>query len=72
MEEIILKERELKEKIINDINASILPFMIIEFMLQDILKQVQIAVQKEYSIAYQNAQEVEEQAKKRGGDKKGK
>ncbi len=72
MEELILKEREVKENIVQIINTSGLPAIVIKPVLQDILRQVELVEQKEYLLAYQNAQEVKEQDKKQGGDKKGK
>lgn len=72
MDELILKERETKESIVQIINTSGLPAMVIKPMLQDILKQVELAEQSEYLIACQNIKNEKEQDKKQGGDKKGK
>ena len=72
MEELILKERETREKIVQTINESGLPAIMVKPMLQDILRQVELVEQNEYSIAYQNSQKTKEQDKKQGGDKKGK
>lgn len=59
MDKLILKEREIKENIIQTINLSELPAMIIKYILEDILKQIELAEQSEYLIAYQNSQKVE-------------
>ena len=51
MEELILKEREFKEKIIEVINNSNLPAFIIKPVLKDLFEQVNTLEQQQYEKA---------------------
>lgn len=51
MEEIILRERELREKIVEVVNSSKLPAIIIKPVLKEVLEQVLISEQQQYQQA---------------------
>lgn len=51
MEEIILRERETKEKIMNAINESQLPAVLLKSILKEFLEQIVVLEQKQYEKA---------------------
>lgn len=51
MEKLILKERETREKLVDIINKSGLPAIIIKPILKEILEQINILEQKQYNQA---------------------
>lgn len=61
MEEIILKERELKEKLVQTINSSKLPAFILKPMLKELYEQLNMLEQQQYEQAkrYKNVAEKE-------------
>ena len=59
MEEIILKEREFKEKIVEVINNSSLPAFIIKPTLKELLGQVELLEQQQYQEALKQKEEKE-------------
>lgn len=63
MEELIIKEKELKEEIIKLINSSNLPAIILRPILKDLLEQVAIAEKQQYEKAIKNNRLKEEDAK---------
>lgn len=63
MEEVILKERELREAIVQAINNSGLPAMIIKPVLNDFLTQVTTLEQQQYEQAVINKQEKKNKGK---------
>ena len=65
MEDLIIRENETRQKLVNDINESNLPAFALENMLKDILEQVQREKEKQLQQAYAVAE-------KRELDKKGK
>lgn len=54
MEELIIKEREFKEKLVEFLNNSNLPAFIIKSILKDLLEQVNLLEQQEYQRALKN------------------
>ena len=48
MEELILKERETREKLVDIINKSGLPAIMLKPILKEILEQINLLEQKEY------------------------
>ena len=48
MEELILKERETREKLVDIINKSGLPAVMLKPILKEILEQINLLEQKEY------------------------
>ena len=64
MEEIILKEREFKEKIVEIINNSNLPAFIIKPTLKELLGQVELLEQQQYQEALEQKEEKETKKEK--------
>lgn len=60
MEEIILKEREFKEKLIQVVNSSELPAFIIKSDLKEMYEQVTLLEQQQYEQAKKNKKNKEE------------
>lgn len=54
MEELIIKEREFKEKLVQLINESQLPAFVIKPALKEIFEQVNILEQQQYETACAN------------------
>ncbi len=59
MEELIIKEREFKEKIVETINNSNLPAFIIQPILKELLGQVELLEQEQYKKALKQKEEKE-------------
>lgn len=64
MEELILKERELKENLVNAMNESGLPAFILRSVLKDFLDTVDILEAQEYEKAKKIKKEESEVEKK--------
>lgn len=60
MEELILKERETREKIVQTINESGLPAIMLRSIFKDVLEQLNILEQQQYVTACQSRQEADE------------
>lgn len=60
MNELILKELELRKKIEQDINNSGLPAIILEPVVKDLLNQVLVLKQKQYAQAQETRKKLEE------------
>lgn len=69
MEEIIIKERETRENIVQTINQSNLPAFILKPILRDMLEQIERLEQQQYEIAMQNKSKEEEKQTKKKGEK---
>ena len=54
MEELILKEREFKENIVQVVNNSKLPAFIIKPILKDLFEQVNVLEEQQYRKAIEN------------------
>lgn len=54
MEELILKEREFKENIVQVVNNSKLPAFIIKPILKDLFEQVNVLEEQQYRKAAEN------------------
>ena len=59
MEELILKERETREKIVQTINESGLPAIMLRSIFKDVLEQLNILEQQQYVTACQSRQAVD-------------
>lgn len=57
MEELILKEREFKENIVQVVNNSKLPAFIIKPILKDLFEQVNVLEEQQYKKAIENTAE---------------
>ena len=68
MEEIILKERETKEKLVDVINQSNLPAFILKPMLKDLFEQINQLEEQQYQEAVKIKNEKEN---KKNSNKKG-
>nr|DAR36287.1 MAG TPA: hypothetical protein [Caudoviricetes sp.] len=64
MEELILKNEEFKEKIVQDINESQLPAFILKPIIKDIYEQIITLEQKQYMEAKNNREKEKKQNKK--------
>ena len=64
MEELIIKEREFKQKIVQVINESGLSAFIIKPVLKELLEQVMVLEQQQYQKAQNFMNEKEEKEKK--------
>ncbi len=60
MEELIIKEREFREKLVELINSSNLPAFIIKPTLKDLYEQVNILEEQQYNKAVQEKAEKDE------------
>ena len=60
MNELILKELELRKKIEQDINNSGLPAIILEPVVKDLLNQILILKQKQYAQAEEARKKLED------------
>ena len=60
MEELILKNEEFKEKIVQDINESQLPAFILKPIIKDIYEQIITLEQKQYMEAKNNREKEKE------------
>lgn len=60
MEEILIKERELRNGIAELINKAELPAIIIKPILKDMYDQINILEQQQYELALKNIKEKEE------------
>lgn len=56
MEELILKEREFKEKLVKLINESQLPAFIIKPVIKETFEQLNLVEQKQYENAVKQAE----------------
>ena len=65
MEELIIKEREFKEKMVELINNSSLPAFIIKPTLKELLGQVDLVEQQQYKEALKQKQEKEKDKTKK-------
>lgn len=54
MDELIIKEREFKEKLVQVINESGLPAFTIKHILKEMVEQVSVLEQQQYEIACAN------------------
>lgn len=64
MEELIIKERELKEKLAQVINESRLPAFAIKPNLKELFEQVSVLEQQQYEQALNSINEKEKKEKK--------
>lgn len=64
MEDIIIKEREFKEKLVQLINESQLPALILKPILREMFEQVSILEQQQYKQICANRKEKEEKKEK--------
>jgi hypothetical protein len=70
MFEIILKEREVREKIVEIINNSKLPAIIIKPILNDLLNQVNSLSEQQYSEALKHQEQMKKKIQElKGGNK---
>lgn len=65
MEEIIIKEREIKEKLVELINSSGLPAFMLKSMIKDLYDQLNALEQQQYDIALENKKKKEKEAEKK-------
>ena len=72
MDELILKEREVKEKIIGIVNESGLPAFILKPIIKDIYDQLNSIEEQQYKQALisQKSKEINEENKKKKEEKK--
>lgn len=72
MIDLIIKERELKENLVKEINNSNLPSFVIRYILKELLSQTDLLVEQQYNEAKvqkeQMIKEIEE-LKKKGENK---
>ena len=54
MEEVILKERELRENIVETINKSGLPAFMLKTFIKDLYNQLEVIEQQQYAEALKN------------------
>jgi len=57
MNDLILREKEIRQKIVNIINNSGLPAILVKPMLKDFLEQVEVLEQKQYQEALRKKDE---------------
>ena len=69
MEVLILKEREVREKIVEIINNSNLPGIIIKPILNDLLNQVNLLVEQQYNEALKKQEQMKKEIKELKGGK---
>ena len=62
MEEVILKEREIREKIIEIINNSGLPAFMLKAVIKELYEQLNIIEQQQYEEALKNKESKETKA----------
>lgn len=67
--EYILKERELRENIVEIINKSKLPAIIIKPILNDLLNQVNSLVEQQYQEALEKQEQMKKELKELKGGK---
>ena len=63
MDNIILKEREFKERLVELVNESKLPAFVIKQILTDLLRQVTILEEQQYQEALKQQEEKKEKQK---------
>lgn len=68
MEELILKEREVKEQFIKILNESKLPAFILKYILKDLFEQIDNLAQQQYMQAEKIKAEKEEKEAEKDGD----
>lgn len=61
MDELIIKEREFKEKLVQLINESQLPAFVIKPMLKEMFEQVNVLEQQQYEQACANKEKKEKE-----------
>ena len=64
MEELIIKERELREKIANVINEADLPAFMLKPIIKDLFEQISILEQQQYQQALNMNKEKTEKGEK--------
>ena len=64
MEQIILKEREIKEKMVGLINNSGMPAFMLKNIIKELYDQLNIIEQQQYEEALKNKQEKKSKASK--------
>ena len=69
MEVLILKEREVREKIVEIINNSSLPAIIIKPILIDLLNQVNSLVEQQYNEAFKKQEQMKKEIEELKGEK---
>lgn len=60
MDELILKEREFKENMVDMINASGMPAFILKNIIKELYDQLNIIEQQQYEEALKNKEKTEE------------
>lgn len=70
MEELILKERELKEEIVQAINRASLPAVMIKPIINELLIQITALEQEQYEQAKINRQKEQEERNKQNRQNK--
>lgn len=63
MDEVILKEREVKEKIVETINSSGLPAFMLKTILKDLFEQLNVIEQQQYEEAIKNKEKKKKTSK---------
>ena len=61
MEQIILKEREIKENLVGIINSSGMPAFILKNIVKELYDQLNIIEQQQYEEALKNKEKTEEE-----------
>lgn len=69
MEILILKEREVREKMVEIINNSNLPAIIIRPILNDLLNQINPLVEQQYNEALKKQEQMKKEIKELKGGK---
>lgn len=66
MEDLIIKENEFRQELVNAINNSELPAFILEPMIKDIYEQIQREKERQYQEAVKAKEEQKKEEKKKG------
>lgn len=66
MEDLILQERETREKLVEVINNSKLPAILLKPMLEELLSQVSALEEQQYKMAKETKEKEENKKKKKG------
>lgn len=64
MEEVILKEREIREKIVELMNTSGLPAFMLKTIIKDLYEQLNVIEQEQYAEALKNKENKQKKASK--------
>lgn len=67
MEEIILRERELRDTIVQIINKANLPAFIIKPIIKELYEQIIMLEDKQYELAQEKVHNMEEKEEKENG-----